>query len=175
MAQYCQLPKGLDVLYKPYDDQHGSDIDRSSSSEDDLFLEKSQAIQTKRQVHRCHYKSIVVHLLLLTCNLTFCLGVWHWFTQDCPYGAYGPDLIYSRHFHPPGSMHILLKNENRLAPAKDAIEYESQQWDHTNIYFRNGSVNAGRLHKEFGPPSQKSDDAWADLIQCKFILTKHTS
>jgi hypothetical protein len=75
-----------------------------------------------------------------------------------------PTVSYSLR---PGSMHISLREKFHIAPAKDAIAYESQLWDHTNIYFRNGSVNPDRLHKEFGPPSQESDDAWADLIQCK--------
>jgi hypothetical protein len=60
-----------------------------------------------------------------------------------------------------------------VAPAKDAIAYESQQWDHTNIYFRNGSVNPDRLHKEFGPPSAESDAAWAELIQCESFPYNH--
>jgi hypothetical protein len=98
MSQYTPLSEGRDVSYKPYDDQDGGDMRRSSSSEDDLFLEKSQALQMKQPFYRRHYRSILTHILLLTCNLVLCFGVWQWSKQDCPYGVYGPDLAYSKLF-----------------------------------------------------------------------------
>lgn len=55
-----------------------------------------------------------------------------------------------------------------LAPATEAIAFEAQLWDPTNTFFGNGSVNPDRQNKEFGPPSQVVEDAWADMIQCKY-------
>ncbi|CAF9906892.1 hypothetical protein IMSHALPRED_005385 [Imshaugia aleurites] len=60
-----------------------------------------------------------------------------------------------------------------MAPALDAIAYESQKWDSTNTFFTKGTINPHRLHKEFGPPAPESDAAWAELIRYQNIrLTK---
>src|SRR6516225_2508121 len=95
MSEYAPLP-GRDASYKPYDDQDGGDIRCSSSSEDDLFLEKNQALQIKQPFYRRHYRSILTHILLVAFNFVLCVGVWQWSKQDCPYGVYGPELTYSR-------------------------------------------------------------------------------
>jgi hypothetical protein len=95
MPQYVPLPS-RNASYKSYDDQDGSSIRCTSSSEDDLFLEKSQVLQIKQHFYRRHYRSILAHMLLTTFNLILCLGVWQWSKQDCPYGVYGPELTYSK-------------------------------------------------------------------------------
>ena len=95
MPQCSPLP-GQDTSYKPYEDQDINNTRRSSSSEDDLFLEKCQALQIKQPLYRRHYRSILMHMLLVTFNIIFCLGVWQRPNQNCPYGVYGPELTYSK-------------------------------------------------------------------------------
>lgn len=68
---------------------------------------------------------------------------------------------------PPLVIHSLLTKFQFSAPAKKAISYEARKWDHTNTYFRNGSVNPDRLYKQFGPPSPEVEHAWENLIQCE--------
>lgn len=55
------------------------------------------------------------------------------------------------------------------APVSKAIFYQPMQWDHTNIYFRNGSVNPARKHKGFGPPSAETETAWNELLRCRLL------
>ncbi|KAF6229662.1 hypothetical protein HO173_011308 [Letharia columbiana] len=147
MAHYTILAEDSESSSKQYDDRD------SSVSDNDRFLEKDLPLRPQQPFYRRHFKSTVFHSVLCTFNLLFCLAIWQWPRNHCPFGVYGPSLVYT--------------------PALDAIAYEAQTWDPTNIFFRNGSADPNRLHKEFGPPSPESDFAWAELIQYQNIrLTK---
>lgn len=157
MAAYTPLSKTSSWTDKPNDDSDGRWTDSDS------FLEQSQQLQPRQSFYQRNWKSITFLCLTLISNIGTLLTAWHWARLGCPYGVYGPDLVYSEYRPSPKLCPL---NITCVAPARSAIAYESQTWDPTNIFFRNGSVNPGRLHKEFGPPSPSSDNAWEELIQC---------
>ena len=140
MVQYAPLAQGSES-------PNTQEIDHNNSAtEYDLFLEKFLRLPPQKPLYRQHFKCIVIHLTLCALNFLSCLAVWSWSAKDCPFGVYGPNLVYSK-----------LKYQKRIsklmtscvAPAKAAIAYESQRWDSTNTFFRNGTVNPNRLHKEY--------------------------
>ena len=100
----------------------------------------------------------------LTFNLLFYLAVWQWARRDCPFGAYGPGLVYSKLSD---TEEVQQPKYSCIAPALDAVAFETQKWDSTNTFLNNGTVSPNRLHKEFGPPSAELDAAWAELIKSK--------
>lgn len=146
MAHYTLLTEGSDRLSKQDNDHH------SCASESDLFLENDLPLRPQKPFYHQCFRSIVLHSILCAFNLIFCLAIWYWARKDCPFGVYGPSLVYT--------------------PALEAIAYESRTWDSASTFFRNGSVNPNRLRKELGPPSAESDAAWAELIQYQNIRLK---
>ena len=159
MAHYRLSTESSERQNKQDDDQD------SSAADNETLLEKHLLLQAQEPFHRRHFKIIVLHSLFCTFNLVLYIAIWHLASKDCPFGVYGPGLVYSMFITQEIISNLTLCC---VAPATDAIAYESQMWDSTNIFFTNGSVNPNRQHKEFGPPSPESDAAWAKLIRSKY-------
>lgn len=87
---YALLAEGSEGPGKQYDDHD------SSASDSDPFLEKNTPLQPHQPFYRRYLRSIVLHTALCTFNLVFCLVIWHWARKDCPFGVYGPGLVYSK-------------------------------------------------------------------------------
>lgn len=145
----------------------GYDDHESTISNEDLLLEKSIKSQIQKSFYRRHSRPILLHSLCFSLNLLFLISILRWATRDCPYGIYGPDLVYSEHDNQLSN--TLELTPSPIAPAREAIAYQRQQWDSENIFYNNGSVDPGRLHKGFGPPSLESDNAWTELVQCNYL------
>ena len=97
MAQYSRLRESTDIPSRTYDDHDSG----SSVCENDIFLEKSALPSSQKPFRRLNLSWIIVHTLLIASYLAFFLATWGWTRPECPYGVYGPGLVYSRHaaFH----------------------------------------------------------------------------
>jgi hypothetical protein len=155
MAAYQQLPER--------DFEHDENSTNGSNIDTDALLEKQAFYQPGQKGRRVFPLYFWAHVLAFVANLTFFLMLWNKIGEQIPFQG---RLVFSM-WH--GGRCKCLKSLTNMAagPAQDAVQHVSQQWDHTNIYFRNGSVNPARIHKGFGPPSEESDQAWEELLQCK--------
>lgn len=90
MAHYTLLAESSETPNKRYDDHDSSASDRH------IFLEKDLPVRTQKSFYRQHFKSIIFHSVFCTFNLLFCFAIWHWAEEGCPFGVYGPGLVYSK-------------------------------------------------------------------------------
>lgn len=89
MAHYKLLTEGSESQSKQDNDQD------SSAADNDPFLEKHLLLQAQEPFHRRHFKIIVLQSLFCTFNLVLFIAIWHLTRLDCPFGIYGPGLVYS--------------------------------------------------------------------------------
>lgn len=91
MAHYTLVAQGAE---SPSEQYHGNDS--GDASDNDPFLEKNLQLLQQKPFIRRHFKSVILHSVLCIFNVLLCLGVLKWAQKDCPFGVYGPNLVYSK-------------------------------------------------------------------------------
>ena len=93
MAHYTLLAEGSEGSSKQYDDYD------SSTPDNDFFLEKNKTLQPQKPFYSRHIRPIALHSVLFTINLVMGFVIWYWARNRCPFGVYGPGLVYSKFIH----------------------------------------------------------------------------
>ena len=98
MAQY-NLVRAMSEESRP-----GCEEDENAFSDDQNLLEKSIIPQIQKPFHRKHLKPIAFHSLCFCLNLVILVSTLRWARSDCPFGVYGPELVYSLCHHQPSDI-----------------------------------------------------------------------
>ena len=143
MAHYMLVAEGSESPSKQFQD------DDSGASDNDSFLEKNLPLQPLKPFYHQHCRPIVLHSVLLTINLMIGLAIWHWASKQCPFGVYGPGLVYSKPI------------SRRRAIAEDVIHSASARCH--SVPCTNVGFHQCLFQERFSQPKPVAQGTWASF------------
>ena len=130
--------------------------DESVASQEAL-LEKVPKpwVQPNRTSNILRVFALFVHIGFIGLYTAIFLWSWHYIKDEY---AHGPRLTYSVSQLAYNTVYAWLTYSD---PAREAINYDTQIFDHTQVFFNVTPKPFGGL------PGRQLDEAWEDLLQCK--------
>ena len=130
--------------------------DESVASQEALLEKDSKPwIQPKKTSNTSRIIAFFVHLSFIGLYTAIFLWSWHYIKDEY---AHGPRLTYSEFHSSNDTVYTLLTYTD---PAREAINYDTQIFDHSQVFFN-------ITPKSFsGLPGPRKDEAWSDLLKCK--------